>query len=294
MRYCSGYKKTLNASITTSLDYISHLVDALPPAVFVSSTTFTTNPQVNAYFASVPEIRETFSNSTELRDFFNTLENINADEAYALLCMNESEKTVLGMELHEDIIQREVMQTTLDFSEHKILSPASNEAEVRKGIKQCIFDGLITHALHQIIALKHQKRELEIQHSILVTRLKARLSQSSGLNSLLAHTADSSLLMDIEQEISENEKQLQTLPASWESLQYYLDVIKDTLSHPEKFIRIKTKSFNLNKMKVVVSDNTSPSVNNVHFNEILIANVLKKVITIVHYPRSEILPRQKF
>ena len=58
--------------------------------------------------------------------------------------MNETEKTILGMELHNDIIRRDVMQTALSFSGHKIMSPASRETGVRTGIKQCIFDGLVT------------------------------------------------------------------------------------------------------------------------------------------------------
>lgn len=294
MRYFSGYKKMLAEGVATSLTYISNLVDTIPGPIIISSKTFTIDPQVNAYFATVTDIQEIFSDSTELRNFFDATENYNLGEACALLCMNETEKTVFGLELHEDIIQREVMQTALNFTEHKIMSPAASVAEVRTGIKQCIFDGLITHSLQQILELKQQKQGLETQLCILNSRLKARQSQTGGLSSLLGSATETKLSEDIEQKISENEKELQKLPASQDALQYYLDIIKDTLSQPEDFIRMKEKSFNITKMGIVTNDDSSQSVNTIHFKEILIANVLERVIAIVCYPRSEMLPKQAF
>ena len=294
IRYLPGYKKILKNSVATSLAYISNLVDTIPGPIFISSKTFSSDPQIKAYFVAIADIQNIFSGSTELRDFFEVPENCNLCEACALLCMNETEKTVQGMELHGNIIQRDVLQTTLHFSGHKILSPATSEAEVRKGIKQCIFDALITHALQQIVELKQQKQGLEVQRSILSSRLKTRQSQPDGLSSLLSSATEAKRSVNIEQQIAENEKKLQKLPASWNAPQFYLEIIKHTFIHPDNFIRIKAKSFNITKMGIVTSDDSSQSVNNIHFNEILIANVLEKVIAIVRYPRGEMLPRKAF
>ena len=294
LRYFPGYKKILNNGVANSLAYISNLVDTIPEPIFISKKTFFTDPQIKAYFVTIADIQDVFSSNTELRSFFEAPENCNLDEACALLCMNETEKTVLGMEQHGDIIQRDVIQTALNFSEHKILSPATCEAEVRKGIKQCIFDALITHALQQIIEHKQQKRGLETQRSILNSRLKTRQSQGGGLSQLLSSANEAELSVNIEQQIAENEKKLQKLPTSWDAPRFYMEIIKDILTHPENFIRIKAKSFNITKMGIVTSENSSQSVNTIHFNEILIANVLDRAIAIVCYPRSEILPRKSF
>ena len=294
MRYFPGYKKILNNSVATSLAYISNLVDTIPDPIFISSKTFISDPQVKAYFVSIAAIQDIFSYCTELRDFFEVPENCKLGEAYALLCMNETEKSVLGMELHGNIIERDVMQTVLNFSEHKILSPASSEAEVRKGVKHCIFDALITHALQQIVELKQQKQGLEIQRSLLNSRLKTRQSQGGGLSRLLASATEAELSVNIKQQIAENEKKLQKLPASWDAPRFYMEVIKNTLTHPENFICIQAKSFNITKTGIVTRDDSPQSVSTIHFNEVLIANVLDRVIAIVCYPRSEILPRKAF
>lgn len=294
LRYFPGYKKILNNSVATSLAYISNLVDTIPEPVFISRKDFFKDPRINAFFVTVADMQDIFSNSRELKSFLEVSENCNLNEAYALLCMSETNKTILGMDLNEDIIQREVLQTALDFSEHKILSPAASEAEVRKGIKQCIFDGLITHALQKIVKLKDQKRELEKQEFILNSRLKTRQSQSDGFSKLLASATEKKLSTDIKQKKSDNAIKLKKIPASWEVPRVYLEIIKETLSQPENFICIKEKSFDLTKMRTVASKNTSQSVETIHFQQITIADVLEKVVAIVRYPRSEILPRKEF
>ena len=294
IRYFPGYKKILSNSVATSLAYISNLVDTIPDPIIISSKTFIADPQVKTYFATIADIQKIFSGNTELREFFEAPENRKLSDAYALLCMTEKEKTVLGMELHGNIIERDVMQTVLNFSDHKILSPAASEAEVRKGMKQCIFDALITHALQQIVELKQQKQGLEIQRSVLNSRLKTRQSQGDGLSRLLASATQAELSVNIKQQIAENEKKLQKLPASWDAPRFYMEIIKNTLTHPENFIHIKTKSFNITKMGIVTSEDASHSVSTIRINEILIANVLERVIAIACYPRSEILPRKAF
>ncbi len=294
MRYFPGYKKILKNSVATSLAFISNLVDTIPDPIVISRKTFITDPQVKIFFASIAHIQDVFSNSTELRGFFEAPKNGSLGDVYALLCMNEKEKTVSGLQLHGNIIERDVMQKVLNFSEHKILSPAISEAEVRKGIKQCIFDALITHALQQIIELKQQKQGLQIQRSILNSRLKRRQSHGGDLSRLLASASEAELSVNLEQKIAENEKKLQQLPDSWDAPRFYLEIIKNTLTSPENFIRIKAKSFYITKMGIVTSDSASQSVDSINFNEILIADVLERVIAIVRYPRSEMLSRKEF
>jgi hypothetical protein len=294
MRYFPGYKKILNNSVATSLVYIGNLVDTIPEPIFISEKNFFTDPQLKAYFVTIANIHDIFSSNTELRDFFETPENDNLMEACGLLCMNETEKKVLGMELHGDVIERDVMQTALNFSEHKILSPATCEADVRKGIKQCIFDALITHALQEIVELKQQKQGLDSQRSLLKSRLKIRKSRGDNLSKMLTSASEAELSVNIEQKIAENEKKLQQHPASWDAPRYYLEITKNIFAHPENFIGIKAKSFNITQLGIVASEKNSQSVNTIHFNEILIANVLKRVVAIVRYPRSEMLPRKGF
>ena len=293
IRLVSGYGKKLQHGVAASLAYLDELVETIPGLVETSSKTFAKDPQVNAYFASSSELRSIFSQSPELRAFFNDVENNQCQEAYALLCMDESERTVLGTELSGDMIRREVMQTAVNFSEHKILSPATSEASVRQGLKKCIFDALITRALQSIAALKVQKSELKDQRRILNARLRARLSQGNGLSTLLAAAhVDQTGLKVIEEQLAETEQTLKQMPASSNAPLAYLNEVNNILAHPEAFIKLKMVSLKLTKMCIKATEETSQACNSIRFAELDIANVLRRVVVIVRFPRDEMLPRQ--
>ena len=74
---------------------------------------------MNAFFATAHDVPACLGRSVELRRFFD---NDPAPEAYALLGMKKEERSVLGMELQGDAVQREVAQTQVSFSGHRIIA----------------------------------------------------------------------------------------------------------------------------------------------------------------------------
>ncbi len=294
IRFVSGYKKVLYPGVASSLTHISHMVDSIPGPIEISSRTFNNDPQANVYFASFPDAQKIFSQSEELHAFFYSTNLEAVDAAYALLCMDKEVKTTFGMDLQHDMLRREVLQKTLNFSDHKILSPASTENEVREGIKRCIFDGLITHALHKILDLKKQKQDLELDLGILNSRLKARKSQGGGLSRLLVDAISTKSDATIEKTIAEKNKKLRSLPASGNAYAYYLEVIEDALGHADEFVHLNISTLNLTKMGIIADEQTSQTANEIALHEILIAGVLQRVVAIVRYPRADLLPRKPF
>ncbi|MDH5602053.1 MAG: hypothetical protein OEY78_12215, partial [Gammaproteobacteria bacterium] len=285
MRYVSTYKKLLEKSVTTSLLYINELVDNIPGSVDITHKNFALDPLVHAYFSSTKEIKEIFSNSKELKLFFDNGED---EQAYALLCMNHDDKTVLGMELQNDVLIRDVMQTAVNFSEHKVMSPTATEEETRGCIKKCIFDGLITYALKKLIELKSEYRELQEQQSSLQSRLRSRQAKEGGLNKLLisAHNADSEY-KNILEKIEETKDKLKEVPPQWELPRYYIDQVNNLLEHPEEFIRLEPVRVNINNMGIKISDKSTEDSSLICLDELTIDNVLKRVVVIACYPRDE-------
>ena len=285
IRYVSTYKKLLEESVITSLLYIDELVNNIPGSIDINRKNFTIDPQVHAYFSSTNEIKEIFSISDELKSFFDNTEH---EQAYALLCMKHDEKTVLGMEMQNNILSRDVMQTAVNFSEHKVMSPTATEDETRDGIKKCIFDGLITYALKKLIGLKGQYRELQEQQCSLQSRLRSRKAKGGGLNKLLISTDnDDSECKGIREQIEETEDQLKKISPQWELPRYYIDQVKNILEHPEEFIRLERVFVKINKMGIKISDKSSQDGSLIRLDELTIDNVLKRVVVIVCYPRNE-------
>lgn len=285
IRYVSTYKKLLEKSVTTSLLYINDLVNNIPGSIDINHKNFGIDPQVHAYFSSTNEIKEIFSISDELKSFFDNPEH---KQAYALLCMTHDEKTVLGMELQNDILCRDVKQTAVNFSEHKVMSPTATEDETRDGIKKCIFDGLITYALKKLIGLKSEYRGLQEQQCSLQSRLRSRKAKGGGLSILLSSTdtVDSECEGILEQ-IAETEDELKKLPPQWELPNYYIEQVKHILEHPEEFIRLERIFVNINNMGIIISDESNKDGSLIRLDELTIDNVLKRVVVIVSYPRNE-------
>ncbi len=288
LRLVAGYKKKLLPAVRVALAHIDATVEQIPGPLAVSRKTFSSDPRVNAFFASADEIGEVFGRSEELRNFFAEIRHGDARESWALLCTNKQEKSVLGSELMGDDVRRDVLQTAINFYDHKVLSPAACEDDVRTGIKQCIFDGLITYALQHILELKSQRQDLEDQHRVLHARLRARQARGGGLSALMAaakEEVDSG--EGLEEALSDAQQRLQALPARQNLLAHYLDEISTILTHPEEFIHMNVACFRLTDMGIKVDGDSQQSTNTVCFSELEVAKVLRRVVVLVRYPREE-------
>lgn len=292
MRLVRGYRKKLQPALATARAYIDTLVERIPGPLDVTPRAFVSDPHVNAFFATPQELRRVFSHSPELRAFFEQPANAEIDTACALLCMVEQEKTVLGMELAHGVIRRDVTQTAVNFSDHKVLSPAASEADTRQGLKNCIFDALVSHALQHIADVKAHKRELQDQRRILYGRLRTRQAQSNGLGLLLSTApADAAETDNIEKKLAAAEQRLRHLPAIQDAPRHYLNEVKAIMAQPQAFIQLNQASFQLSKMGIKVKTGSRQPAHTVELAEIAISNVLKRVVVIVRYPRAEMLPQ---
>ena len=288
LRLVPGYRKILQKEVAASLDHISNLVDQIPGPLEVNRKAFVRDPEVRAFFASPDALQEIFGFSTELKAFFADPANSNTNECSALMCANKEEKTVLGTDLAGDTVHHEVLQTAINFYDHKLLTPAASLKDVRDSIKQCIFDGLVTHALEHISEIRTHRKNLEDQRRILHSRLRARQAQGNGLSALLAAAHEGKEQPeDLKKQLAEAEQKLDQLPGTQDALPFYLDEIRKILGKPDDFIRLNVACFRLTDMGIMVNDKSPQPVNTVCFSELEIADVMKRVVTVVRYTRDE-------
>jgi hypothetical protein len=291
MRLVRGYRKKLQPVVATARAYIDALVEEIPGPLFITPKAFVKDPYVNAFFATPREVSTVFSGSAELREFFARPENADTDIACGLLCMVEEEKSVLGMELAQGAVRRDVRQTVVNFSDHKVLTPGATEADARLGLKNCIFNALVSHALQHIADLKAQRRELQDQRRILYARLRARQAYNGGLDTLLATaSAGEAANGNIEGQLAETEAKLDQAPAAHDAPRDYLREVKAILEQPQEFIRLRRVSFQLTRMGIKVEENSDQPAHSIELAEIEVTNVLKRVVAIVCYPRDAMLP----
>jgi len=289
IRLVPGYRKKLQDAIGASLEFTDFIVDHIPGAIEISRRTFVSDPYVNAFFANIADMRAVFLRSSEIRDFLEEHWNEAPAQCCSLLCMHMSEKTVTGMELSGDMLRKDVLQKAVNFSDHRVYSPAASEPDTREGLKQCLFGGLVNNALDHIMQLKLENHRLQNERSMLHARLRhlrqkaERAEQDAGpvLEIMNAIEETSKKLKNIE------DAMLRTNPAS---PQESLELVNSVFKQPDEFIQARELQLRLNKMGIKIDASSSEPCNEIKLTEVRIVNELPRVVTLATVPREELLP----
>lgn len=157
LRAVTSYKKRLRASARELLDHLESLVAEMPLAVQISQAAYSANSLVNALFLNTEAMHYLFSSSSAVRDFFNDSENLQYQEVFAVLLVNRTENNILGAELREQMILREVAQTSVSFSNHQLIAPRASEEAVRRALKTMLFETVVRQLKLQITQLRHSQ-----------------------------------------------------------------------------------------------------------------------------------------
>ncbi len=272
IRLVSGYRKKLRGVVEGALDYADSVVAQIPPAIEISRRSFGADPHVNAFFARFAEVREMIRHSSEMQEFLGDSGGADMPSCYALMCMHKTERTVMGMELSGDIVKRDVAQVAVGFSGQRLYSPAPSEAEVREGLKDCLFTGLMTSALERIVQSRHAGERLRSQQQILNARL-LRLQRERNTDSAAE-------IRSIQQELQVLEQKLAAAPLV--TPQQSLEFVKEVFSNPEAFVRISNSVLRLNKMGIKIPEDSTQPGNQLELTEVTIGNEQPRIVTLVN------------
>ncbi|MDT8388777.1 MAG: hypothetical protein RQ736_14845 [Thiogranum sp.] len=273
IRLVSGYQKKLRKVVEAALDYADTVVAQIPPAIEISRRSFGADPYVNAFFARFAEVRDMIRHSSEMQEFMRESGgDTEVPRCYALMCMHRTERTVMGMELSGDIVKRDVAQTAVSFSGQRLYSPAPSEAEVREGLKDCLFTGLMTSALERIVQSRHASERLRSQQQILNARL-LRLQREQSTDSVAE-------VHSIQQELQMLEQKLASVPLV--TPQQSLEYVKEVFGNPEAFVRISNSALRLNKMGIKIPEDSTQPGNQLELTEVTIGNEPPRIVTLVN------------
>jgi len=289
IRLVPGYRKKLQKSIQSSLEFAEDLVNQIPASIEVSRSTFATDPYVNSFFTNVSDLHSIFSHSSEIRDFMDECHD-NSAQCCALLCMARSEKTVLGMELSGNMLKKDVLQVAVSFSDHRIYSPAPSEPETREGLKHCLFQGLVSNALERIGQLRLASHHLQSQYQMLHSRLRHHRQKST--TGKQDGRADERILQTLEEtrrELVVIEEKLLHTPRVTPRI--VLEQVADVFSKPDEFVRLRKSSLRLNKMGIKISGDSPQPGNLLNLTEVVIGNERPRVVTLATFPKNELTPR---
>jgi hypothetical protein len=290
IRLVSSYRKKLYNVIADALDYTDSMIDRIPGAIEVSNRTFVSDPYVNAFFSNRLDVQSIFSRSSEIREFMENHAYTEITHCCALLCMHMERKTVLGVKLVGDTLKKDVKQTAVNFTDHRIYSPAPTERETRHGLKNCLFEGLVTNALERVVQLRLSNQRLQQERQILQSRLR-RARYLQGKQSTRPATRD-----DCGREIEETRLRLEKTEEALRKIQQAtpqvsLEQVLDVFGSPEKFVRLEKSSIRLDKMGITLDMTSSQPCNTLDLCVACIGEQPPRIVTLARFARDEFLSK---
>lgn len=287
IRAVPGYKRKLYKSILKSLEYADGIVEQIPNAIDLTPKHFVTDPYIRALFPTLGGLKKIFRQSSELHDYFAESKHTDTSESCALLCMRKEEQTILGMELNGEQVRKDVQQTRVMFADHRVYSPAESEANARRELKCCIFEGLVNNALDKISELRARRHQLELDQQRLNARLRQQTRSSNQAEEMQHIASDGIELRNKEMELERVEEELHEI--GYVSPEICLDLVNDILSEPDQFVHFKRISINLDRAGIKrLEDEPSSSVSQLNFSEVQIKGQPPRVVTLANIRRDEI------
>jgi hypothetical protein len=278
LRVVPNYARLLQGPVATTFRYIDKVAESIPGPLLCSRSRFSADPHANAFFVSPQHMQEVFSQSDEVRRLFNA--NPLAEDCWGLLCMHRQERTQPGMAVVNDELRRDVMQTSVSFTDHQIVSPGIDEMAARCALKCCMFDALLSFIQRKATEAKTRTLELENRLNSLNSRLR-RLSRDGDPEN--RRTALTESIQALEQQLAAQEPRLSALSE-------HLDFVAYVLSHPGEFLSSDRCLLRLNRQAVKLEDDDEMPAYELELSEFRIASQQPRIGAMVRFPRAELLP----
>lgn len=250
------YRDVMIPAVKVCVSALREMVLALPEAVPVSGAHWASSPELRAYFVAASDVTAVLAHSSNLRTLFDKFPTL--DEAFFILGMGFQEQRATVLALQGNLAQGESSKTVISFSDHQARICGQNDAEVRHLLGTRVFEYLVAQALTDIGEGRSERRELADSRSLIQARLRLLRQQGPGLGSVLGMAPESvGEQRRLEAELLENERQMEALGSLQSALEADLEILRDVLAHPERYVQVERKHFRIDSMNVVQDEKSS-------------------------------------
>ena len=170
LKQLSGYPENFRKPVANALEYVHSLAASVPGPVMVDRESYAKDAFVHVIFPSIDTIPEAICSSLALQDYLRDFPA--TDELYALMGMRRFEKSMVGMELSGQTIQRDVVQKVVYFTSHTLENPAPSEQQARDLVASSFFDSLVSNVKKRVERRKQSKQSQLLEKDLLMARLR--------------------------------------------------------------------------------------------------------------------------
>lgn len=271
LKQISGYPNSYRKPVAIALEYAHSLADSMPGPVVVNRESYAKDAFVHALFPAVDFLMEALCSSVALQDYQRDFPA--SDELYALMGMRRHEKTVVGMELSGQTIQRDVVQKAVYFTNHTIENPAPSERQARDQVAWSFFDSLVGKVKKRVGLRKQAKQSQLQERDMLMARLR---------------TANAQAKPALEEELTKLLSNMQSTISSLE-LSNYMEDFDAVLLNPEQYLRLVQTPIILDSMGIRRDSDDTSLADGIIFNDLIGFDRRDWTVTMVHcnHMRSE-------
>jgi len=286
IRGVPNYGRKLAPAVEHMLEHFTACGGWLSPPIEMSTRAWGSDPLVRTLFTSSEELHRLFGQNKELRTFFT--EHPELDQAYVALTATRHERKSLGMGLNGDVLQRDIPQTMLGFSDFRVFGTSASEAELRAHVSHRGFGFLIGEALDQIVEEHLRRHGSEDEERILSLQLKALEHKKRAADALFDATCalDEKIKQLRERVLRQPHAVVQQTP-SRTTLEDYITQINAVLGQPERYITQERVTLYVDRMNIeheTAGDDAAP----ITLSEVTIGQRPPRVVILARYPRSEL------
>jgi hypothetical protein len=293
LKLVRSYQERLAPAVETSVRYLREMVRVVPPPIRLAAANWSSDPLLRAIFISAADLPAALARSHNLRTLFDKYPDL--DEACFILSMRFSEQRVLGLSLQDGIVQREVAQTVVGFSDHQARICGQRSAEVRRLLGTQAYEYLVAQALFEIGEDRSERRELEDNRALIRARLRLLQQQGPGLGSVFGSAPAGSLeQLKLETELLENERQMEAIGSPQSAMDAELETLREVLANPQRYIVVEQRQLRLSTMNVILDQSSTDVASDVVFSLAQLSGVpqLQRAFVLARFSRAE-LPLMK-
>ena len=294
LKLLPNYQKRLQPAIETTVAFLRSQITTFPVAHQLSPQNWSSDPSLRAFFVAASDITAVIGRSDNLRTLFDKFPDL--DEACVVLGMAIKEQKTFGMALQGDIVQRDVAQITVSFSDHRARICRHDEPRLRRIIGLEVYEYLLAHALAEIGEERAERKELQENRSLIRSRLRLLQQHGPGLGSMFGgDPAKQEEQAKLTAELAENEKKLEAIGNNENLLESEFECLSSVLSNPERTLHFEAQNLRLNTMNVVLEESSTDRINDVGFSiaELNGTPPVRRAFVLARVARSEMPPLQK-
>ncbi|KAB2928277.1 MAG: hypothetical protein F9K30_01500 [Dechloromonas sp.] len=256
LRNASHFDQRLAGPVEHALGYCDGLVAALPGPIAIDRQAFAGDPLVHALFATAGDIEQMLGRSQAVRDFLANPACWEADHFYAMLVARRQQKKQLGMTRRGEVIENDVPQLVLYFSDQTLIEPNCDLAATREHLRCRALESLLQTFQEHLEALRHEREGLRADVSVERAHLTVLRGTTAG-HEYQVHTRH---LAELDTRLRQIAESLMPDPL--------LDALADFLMSPEPALSLAPFSITVDRLGVVHDDADDSNVHTLYFPEL--------------------------